>query len=113
MFKRVLGSIFVTLITIFPVYSTPGNVVTLDKNEIEKFHGLGFSKGGTFHTKPAGFFSKGGGFFVIPIHHNEQVLLLLQEFSTERLSPMQKFFFRATFAQSKFIVFLQHCCGYS
>jgi len=36
MFKKVLGSILLSLISIIPVYSSPGNVVTLDKTGIEK-----------------------------------------------------------------------------
>lgn len=36
MIKKILGSIFVVSLTIVPVYSVSGNVVTLDKNDIEK-----------------------------------------------------------------------------
>lgn len=36
MYKKVLGSIFITLAVMLPVFSTPGNVVMLNKHEIEK-----------------------------------------------------------------------------
>lgn len=36
MFKKVIGSIFITAVAILPVFSVPGNTVTLDSNNLEK-----------------------------------------------------------------------------